>query len=514
MPITIQKFVDVQSGVAGGAVVRARELVGRVLSTSSALQPGVVVEFDSLNDVGSVFATNSPEYRLAASYFGFVSKMNSGARKLSMGRWTKTAAAAQITGGPGVLGSSILDSVKLTKSLLLRLTDDQGATSNVTITVDFSAAGTYDAVRSILQTALRANASPQLTQANVLYTASLGSFTIQSGAPAVAGRIDAVAGPNEALDVGFWLNLLPGRGAVTSSQFDAQSPLDAIVSSVSVSDNFGSFAYLDSTVTPMVPLPQVDVEAVSAWNHAQNNRFLMCALTTAAVGPAVSEAIRGNSGASLSLADNDFAEIVPMIIFASTDYDRENASTNYMYQQFGSMRPTVNDTPLSNRMDASRINYIGQTMSAGQNIAFYQRGVLMGDATAAVDMSTYVNEIWLKDSITTNMLAAQLALPRIPANDAGRAIILTNIQYSITAALKNGVISVGKLLTARQRQAVSLLTGDPDAWQQLQTLGYWINVTIKEVTTVDGRTEYVAVYQLVYAKDDQIRKVEGSNTLI
>jgi hypothetical protein len=37
---------------------------------------------------------------------------------------------------------------------------------------------------------------------------------------------------------------------------------------------------------------------------------------------------------------------------------------------------------------------------------------------------------------------------------------------------------------------------------------------MQSYVTVDGRTEWKAVYTLIYSKDDTVRKVEGSHVLI
>jgi len=70
------------------------------------------------------------------------------------------------------------------------------------------------------------------------------------------------------------------------------------------------------------------------------------------------------------------------------------------------------------------------------------------------------------------------------------------------------------LAFAKDRLYVTDLTGDELAWHQVQNVGYWITCIIAQDVTTDGRTEYKAVYTLIYAKDDAIRKVEGIHVLI
>lgn len=92
--------------------------------------------------------------------------------------------------------------------------------------------------------------------------------------------------------------------------------------------------------------------------------------------------------------------------------------------------------------------------------------------------------------------------------------ILAILQDVIDRALFNGVISVGKTLTTVQRLYITELTDDELAWHQVQGIGYWVACEMQSYVTQDSRTEFKAVYTLIYSKDDDIRKVEGTHVLI
>jgi hypothetical protein len=145
---------------------------------------------------------------------------------------------------------------------------------------------------------------------------------------------------------------------------------------------------------------------------------------------------------------------------------------------------------------------------------FYQRGVMMGLATDPVDMNTYANEMWFKDAVGAAIMSLFLSAARVSANATGRGQLLAIIQSVIEQATYNGTISVGKPLNTTQKLYITNLTGDENAWQQVYNIGYWVDVNLESFVTTDGRTEWKAVYTLIYAKDDAIRKVEGSHVLI
>jgi hypothetical protein len=184
-----------------------------------------------------------------------------------------------------------------------------------------------------------------------------------------------------------------------------------------------------------------------------------------------------------------------------------------MYQ-IATLTPSVTTTADSDTLDNNRVNYYGRTQTAGQNIDFYQRGVMMGLATDPVDINTFANEMWFKDAIGAQIMSLLLSVGRVSANNAGRGQLLSVIQSVIESAGVNGTISTGKPFTTVQKVYITSLTGEENAWQQVQTIGYWIDILMQSYVTTTGLTEWKAVYSLIYSKDDAIRKVEGSHTLI
>ncbi|MBO1588963.1 DUF3383 family protein [Yersinia pseudotuberculosis] len=238
---------------------------------------------------------------------------------------------------------------------------------------------------------------------------------------------------------------------------------------------------------------------------------------TAASASAYYDALKSIASVGLTLIateNTDFDDQIPGTLMAATNYDGRNSVINYMYRQIPGVTPKVTTTLLSDTYDKLRINYYGRTQTAGQKIDFYQRGILMGGATAPVDMNVHANEQWLKDVCAAALLSLQLSLGRIPANISGQAQILTALQESINAALNNGVISVGKTFDIIQKLYITQLAGDDGAWQQVQNIGYWIDAVMRSTTTEDGRIEWQCVYTLIYSKDDAVRRIVGTHALI
>lgn len=501
MAISIKKYIDIVSGVGAGAVVRARELIGRLFTTNALLPTGSFVEFTSADDVGTYFGASSSEYKRAAFYFGWVSKNITKATKISFARWANADTVPQIFGA--VATQSVGNWTGVTDGAFIMTL---GATTNTMSAMDFSGATTLANVASIIQAAIRTKTGSMWTAATVSYDSVRGSFNFNGGlAGAAAISVSApLSGTNILVDgkLGWTVNGIFSAGA------DEETVVDTVTASADASTNFGSFLFMDA-----ITLEQTTDLAV--WNDAQNVAYQFLHAVLDADTSTYHTALKNYSGTGLTLlgAAGEYPEMAPMMILAATDYTKTNAVQNYMFQQFA-LTPSVTTTAKSGTLDDIRINYYGRTQTAGQQIDFYQRGVLMGLATAPVDMNVFANEQWLKDDVASEIMTMLLSNGRISANAVGRSQVLEVIQNSADRALNNGTISVGKILTTNQKLYIASISGSADAWHQVQNIGYWINVVMQSYVTIDSRTEWKAVYTLIYSKDDAIRKVEGTHNLI
>lgn len=501
MAISFKRYVDITSGVGGGAGVRLRDLILRLFTSSTLVPEKTVIEMDNATDVGTFFGTTSAEYLRAVFYFGFISKLITAPKKISFSRYALIAAAARIYGATKAFAVAQFTGTT-TGSFKLTL----GAYTADVTGLNFSSATTLSNIATILQTAIQAVTAggADWTAATVTYNAPANRFELVGGV--VGAEPVATAAPATGVDI----RTLVGwdATAIFSPGVALQTPLAAFAASVQASDNFGTFAFID-------PLSQADVVTVATQNDTYNVKFIYTVGISASNASSYYGALSGLSGVATTLSPlaTEYPELLPAAILAATAYSRRNSVQNYMYQM-ATLSPSVQDDPTANAMDSSRVNYYGRTQTAGQNIDFYQRGIMMGLATDPVDMNTYANEMWFKDAAGSAIMALLLSLARVSANATGRSQLLAILQSVIEQATFNGTISIGKPLTTTQKLYIGNLTGDENAWQQVFRLGYWVDCVLVSYVTVDGRTEWKAVYTLIYSKDDAIRKVEGSHVLI
>lgn len=303
--------------------------------------------------------------------------------------------------------------------------------------------------------------------------------------------------------------LVPPSGAIWAEGLNAQTVVECLEASSTASNNFGSFLFLNSC-----NLINQDIVDAATWNDAENVLYLYTVGVTTANASTLQPLLASIGGVALTLSNiaTQYPEQAPMMIEAATNYTAVNSVQNYMYQQFSLLTPSVTSTTQSTAWDAIYINYYGATQTAGQQISFYQRGFLQGAsvATNIIDMTAYVNEIWLKDAAGVALINLLIGLSQIPANEQGRGQVLSALQEVINQALLNGVISVGKPLSNAQKAYITNVTNDETAWYSVQNSGYWVDCLIIEKTP----NNWEADYTLIYSKDDVIRKIVGTQTLI
>lgn len=504
MSIPFTKYINIISGVGGGGAVRTRDLIGRIFTQSLLVDPNSVLEFTSPDDVATLFGANSEEAARARFYFAWVSPSISSPRKISFARWSTAAFAPAVFGGTDPKNLIALKGVTAgTLSINVN-----GTVENIS-GISLATAASFADVASAVQTALNASSDPMLTTATVTYDAVAQRFIVTGGTTG-AGSV-VISGTTGPTDLGTLMELYVSLGAIDTNGSAQQTPDAFLSQSAALSDNFGSFLFMPGTIT------LDEATAVALWNKTQNVKFLFCLQVSAANSAAWSTALISTGGVALTLqspTNTEYPEMCPMIIEAATDYTKRAAAPNYMYKVFPGLTPSVVDGPLSDTYDAQRINYYGRTQTAGQTIDFYQRGTLCGTPTDPVDQNVYANESWFKSAAGAAFMSLLLSVNQLPATLMGSGRVKTVLQSVVDQGLFNGVIAPGKTLTTQQQLFVTQQTDDPLAWHQVQGLGYWMEVVIQSYVTEDGRTEYEAVYTLIYSKSDSIRKIQGSHVLI
>ncbi len=577
MAIPMTKYVNITSGVGGGNNVAVRQLIGMVFSTNTLLDPLNPLTFAggpvaALAAISAYFGSSSEEYKRALFYFGYFSPAIRQPQAISFARYVNADSPARVFGGASAFSLTALNLV--TAGLMAFNFGDAaatvtagafvvgrqytiltvgttsftgiGASANtvgtvfiatgagtgtgtatyagvVTIgSINLGAAGSLAAVASTLQTALRLSPDARLSTCTVTYDAVNTRFDFTaSSTPVVAASFAMVQIGTGATDTSLALKWYTTSGAVVVSSAPTQAPVDAVTNTNNISNNFGSFCF--TTASALTLLQQ---EAVASYSAALNLTYQYHILVSPSTYASTAAALATTGGVgltyeidSLAALGTQFPEMIPMAVQAATDYSQRNGVTNTEYRQIPGCDPSVTGTssdPVSyTTLDAALVNYYGVTQNAGQNIVFYQNGVLCGLPTSPSAMSVFSNEQWLKSLASANLLSLQLSLPQVSANLLGRSQVLAVVQDVVNQALFNGVISIGKPLTTTQKLFIAQQTGSDTAWIQVQNAGYWLDANIvSSVDPLSHQTIYKAVYTLIYSKNDAVRSIEGFHELI
>lgn len=505
MPISLQRYVDIISGVGAANNVGTRQLIGRLFDDNALIPSNAQVTFNTAAEVLSYFGTGE-EYNRAIQYFGWVSKNITSPQALSFARWNSVACAPVIFGAKG---SQLVASWTSITAGAFHLT--MGTHTFSLTGINFSAAASLTDVATTLTTAIQTQGmtgGTLWTAATVVWNSTTQQFNLTGGATGAAViSVAAGSSPNDIAGQLGWLSAstIIGAGAAI------QTLTACLTQSAAANNNFGSFAFVGGSAFSLA-----QVEEIATWNRAQNVQFMYCLPVTAANASAWQAGAGAIGGTAPTLdpqISGQYHSMLPMMVLAATNYAAANSTQNYMFQVFPGITASVTDDADANTYDALSINYYGNTQTAGQIINFYQRGVMWGASTDPLDQNTYANEIWLKDALGAALMTLLLALGKVSANTAGRAQILNIMQGVVDQALFNGTISVGKILTPVQQLYIIQITDDPNAWKQVQNIGYWLGIDFVP-TVVNGQNEFIAEYTLLYSKDDVIRQITGSDILI
>ena len=490
MAISQNKYVNIISAVGGASNISQRDLMGRVFTANPLVPAGQIIEFTggmvvALENVGSYFGLTSEEYKFAAKYFQ-INKKGMAPQKISFGRYVTEATGAYLYGGTNIR----LAELQAVTNGALGITVN-GVAKEYT-GINLSSATSFADVATLLTAAIT---SDGITAS---YDSTNGRFkiaTVTTGAEQELSYATGTLAPKLGMD---------SANGILSDGSAAETPLESVSNAAALSNNFFSFCFLDS-------IANSDIEALAQWTSNQNVKYMFSISVNSTNYDTIRNLVASYDGVAITFdIHNAHAEFMPMSRIASIDYTAANAAISMFYQQFTGVDPSINTTLDAQMFDSRKINYYGATSQAGQEVSFYQNGVLQGTIT---DMGVYANEAWLKDAFLTKILNLRLALDTLPANDVGVGLVLGTMMEVVNQSLYNGVTLAGKTLDATQKAYITQITANKDAWMDVQSAGYYLDAKLVKYTE-DSVEKYKVSFLYVYSKGDSINYVDGRDIMI
>lgn len=484
MAISQERYVEIASGVVGATVGGMQKLVGRVFTDNEALEPNKLYSMRSAEEVVLFFGQDSEEAKVARMYFSYVSPLPaSRAKELQFFLHPNIDRPAQFIGGTITTSAEDIKGIDGTIQVSI---NGQAQEEHI---IDLEDVISYSDIAQEISKTIALDVRYEID-------------------PLGEGRF-VVSGDFESLFITGDLAEVTGLNNGRYVEAKQSQRLSETIAESTDYDSFGSIIVLSQNSIE-------DLKAAAELVASYNVRYQFYIDVPAGQEKTYEEAFIDTASTGLHFGKGGFRlSALSSAIMAATDYDRRNATVNYMFKSPGITIPVqVTKDSEANELDSMRINYYGETKSNGVKISFFQRGFLCGKPSAPLDMGVHANEQWLKAKITQEWFTLLVSQSKVPANRDGAAMGKMVIEGVVEQALYNGTILRGKELTTNQKIAIGELTGDHDAWHQVYDTGYWSEVDIVEYTGEAGIAEYKLQYTLIYAKGDAVRKVTGSHNLI
>ena len=498
MPISMKKYVDIKSGINNIRTATEKELIARIFTTSDFVPKQEVIECESLDEVKDIFGISSEEYNIAEKYFGFINKYARSPKKISFGRDYSEGFNGYVIARRN--SAPLSEYKELNVEAFGVKYGDLNHTKSPISGSDFNSCSSLSDVATLVQGWIRTMFEDDDVLQTLTVTYNDGKFVVDTG------NTDNVL-LTFSETVADMMGLSALSGAVSSVGAEETNYTDVFKNSYEISNNFATFIFLG--------LDDKDELSTLATFVKQNypSEFMMVIPVDVEHFRDIQSAVANIDGVSLEhcyTEDTKYNFVLPMAITATTDYNKENGTVDYMYTQDSNMGIAIDNDEYAKDLDELKINYYGRTQQAGQKLAFYQNGVLQGNYQ---DQNIYVNEIWLKDALVTKFLNYMLLTANWYANKAGQSIGQGLIVDIIERAKLNGTITTEKEISENDKNYIYNITTDENAWRQIYQLGYYLITSIEKVK-INNQDTYQFNYTLLYSKGDSIKKVEGQNILI
>ena len=245
MSISQSKYVSITSGIGGASATGRKDLILRIFTTNALFPADTILEFATYQDVANYAGSTSTEAKLAAAYFGWVSKQINSPAKISFMKYALNEATAPTLRSTSELATLATYQAITDGSMVINM----GGLACTLSSLDFSSATSYSDVATVVQTALNAyTAGGELfTNASVTYDSATSSFILTGGTTG-ANVITYATSAGSGTDISTTIGWASATNPVISNGKDATTITDTLNTSVELSDNFASYAFLNLTL--------------------------------------------------------------------------------------------------------------------------------------------------------------------------------------------------------------------------------------------------------------------------
>jgi hypothetical protein len=361
---------------------------------------------------------------------------------------SQSVGSGTITGSYGTMTVSAVASGALAVGQVISGT---GVTAGTVVTALLSGTGgtgTYVVSPSQTASSTTVSAGP----ATVAYDSVSSAFVITGGTPGATGTITYASG---ALAVS--LKLTAATGATLSQGAAEGVPSTNMDALIAATQNFATFT---TSFEPSL----ADKILFASWTNAQDDRYAYIlwdtdalAITDSALCAGRQIAAAGYSGTAPIYSPTDqYLGALVMGFVASLDFARANARATIAFRSQAGITASVTNSTVADQLIANGYNFYGAYATANDEFVFVYPGSVSGSFAW---LDSYVNQIWLNNSLQLALMTLLTGTPSIPYNAEGYALIEAAALDPINAALNFGAIRPGVTLSAQQAATINNVAG-------------------------------------------------------
>ena len=496
MSIPASYIVDITPRVisAGASGI---EINGLFLTVNSQLPAGVVKEFISSNAVAEYFGYESDEYNAAVVYFAGYQNSFKKPSVIKFASRVLNAVPAYLRGGKL---NTTLEALKAVTDGSFNISID--GTKKELTGIDLSSCNSLSDVGLKLQSAINT------ADITVTYSALNSGFQITSGTVGAGSTISYAASGAEGTDLSSLLCLTSETGALISASMEA----------LSVAENMAMITGQDSnfvTITTLYNAEHEEAVNLGKWSNSSGVSycFIVWSNEASALMPdnnndvvSVLSAVGITNFAGVYNSASVAAGV--MGTFASIDWNRLNGAIDLAFKKVDGLAPTVTTESDAAALDKKTYTYMGKFATKNTEFNFLYKGMIVG---GYVNISTYINAVWLNETIKNALLTGLSGVTKTTYNENGYSFIRAWMSDPVNQALNNGVIQTGVTLSEAQKAQIISEVGD-DITDELYANGYYL--LIQDPGANARSTGESPVITLYYTDGGVVKKLQIASTVI
>lgn len=458
-----------------------------------------VLMYSSAAAVAEFFGYDSDEYAVAVTYFAGITNKQASPRMILFGRRIDVGVSGWLRGYK--YSGSLADLRAVTDGSLIL--DIDGVTVSLT-DIDFSGVTSFSDAALVLTAALGTMASG----VNIMYSSLHRAFIITSGSTgdnSVVGYAQTVA---SGTDLGDMLNLTESAGATMSIGSEALSVSSNIAAIRAVTENW--FSYTTLWVTG-----NTEILELAKW-ASDNYGWLYVPYSEAVNLPdqnvdtdIASQLIENAYDHTAIIYGSREYAVMLISAIAGVAWQRLNGVMTFAFKSISGLAAYVTDETEAVTLESKNCNYYGRFATRNSEFVFFYPGKLSASKYSFVD--SYVNAVWLNNSLQLALIDGLTSVNSAPYNDTGYTMIRAWMMDTIASALNNGTIHTGVSLSEAQKNQLLNEAGQ-DITSELSSDGYYLQIA-DPGANIRAQRE-TPIINLWYTYGGAIQRIEVSSTAI